>query len=180
MQHDYEWAEIAGMALTILERDTEVRTAPYTYGTRHSICIGQYTAKPHPALPVIANIDAARVFPASLTFEVGDGTGGKYPLCGSLQPRKVRGVAERESPTLGMEAVAEWLPSIVPGSRERSGMLRANGSSGTNGAAWKRSVANGRNAVRERVAPNTRLQLTARVDCGMNLSSARRSLSAFR
>src|SRR5512143_2575667 len=26
MQHDYEWAEIAGMALTILERDTEVRT----------------------------------------------------------------------------------------------------------------------------------------------------------
>ena len=115
MQHDYEWAEIAGTALTILERDTEVRTAPYTYGTRHSICIGQDTAKPHPALPVIANIDAARVFPASLTFEVGDGTAGKYPLCGSLQTRKVRGVAEREFPTLGMEAVAEWLRINRPG-----------------------------------------------------------------
>ena len=29
-------------------------------------------------------------------------------------------------------------------------------------------------------APNKRLKLTARVDCGMNLSSARRSLSAIR
>jgi hypothetical protein len=28
--------------------------------------------------------------------------------------------------------------------------------------------------------PNKRLKLTARVDCGMNLSSARRSLSAIR
>jgi hypothetical protein len=28
--------------------------------------------------------------------------------------------------------------------------------------------------------PNTRLKLAARVDCGMNLSSARRSLSAVR
>ncbi len=28
--------------------------------------------------------------------------------------------------------------------------------------------------------PNTRLKLTARVDCGMNRSSARRSLSAIR
>lgn len=126
MQHDYEWAETAGTALTILERDTEVRTAPYTYGTHHPICFGQYTAKPHPALPVIANIDAARVFPASLTFEVDDGTAGKYPLCGSLQLRKARGVAERELPT--------------PGEAVRSGMQRANGSSGTNGAAWKRSV----------------------------------------
>src|SRR5512143_1144468 len=126
MQHDYEWAEIAGMALTILERDTEVRTAPYTDGTRHASCIGQYTAKPHPALPVIANIDAARVFPASLTFEVGDNTAGKYPLCGSLQPRKVRGVAEREFPTLGMEAVAEWLRINRPGQwqAERDGCER--------------------------------------------------------
>ncbi len=30
------------------------------------------------------------------------------------------------------------------------------------------------------VQPNKRLKLTARVDCGMNLSSARRSLSAIR
>ncbi len=30
------------------------------------------------------------------------------------------------------------------------------------------------------VLPNKRLKLTARVDCGMNLSSARRSLSAIR
>jgi len=30
------------------------------------------------------------------------------------------------------------------------------------------------------VAPNKRLKLPARVDCGMNLSSARRSLSAIR
>ena len=32
----------------------------------------------------------------------------------------------------------------------------------------------------ERVRPNKRLKLAARVDCGMNLSSARRSLSAIR
>jgi hypothetical protein len=31
-----------------------------------------------------------------------------------------------------------------------------------------------------RLLPNTRLKLPARVDCGMNLSSARHSLSAFR
>jgi hypothetical protein len=115
MQHDYEWGEIAGTPLTVLERDTRVRTAPYTYGTRHDTCIGQYTAKPHPALPVIANVDATRVFPSPLTFEVGDGTAGKYPLCGPLQPRKVRGVAEREFPSLGMEAVVEWLRINRPG-----------------------------------------------------------------
>jgi len=34
--------------------------------------------------------------------------------------------------------------------------------------------------VADAVAPNMRLKLAARVDCGMNLSSARRSLSAIR
>lgn len=115
MQHDYEWAEIAGTALTILERDTEVRTAPYTYGTRHSICIGQYTAKPHPALPIICEHRRGPCVSSFTNIRVGDGTAGKYPLCGSLQPREVRGVAEREFLTLGMEAVAEWLRINRPG-----------------------------------------------------------------
>jgi hypothetical protein len=109
MRHDYQWVEIADATLSILERDVRVRIAPYTYGTRHYTCIGQYTAKPHPALPVIARIDAARVYPYPLSFDVGDGTAGKYPLCGPLKPRKVRGVAESEFPSLGSAAVAEWL-----------------------------------------------------------------------
>jgi hypothetical protein len=161
MQHDYEWAEIAGTALTILERDTDVRTAPYTYGTRHSICIGQYTAKPHPALPVIANIDAARVFPASLTFEVGDGTAGKYPLCGSLQPLKVRGVAEREFPTLGMEAVAEWLRINRPWQWQAERDAASGRFERYERGRLEEERRKRQERARERVAPNTRLKLAA-------------------
>ncbi len=45
------------------------------------------------------------------------------------------------------------------------------------------SYGNGRSSVAfvpVSLLPNQRLKLTARVDCGMNLSSARRSLSAIR
>ena len=97
MRHDYKWAEIEDTALSILEFDRGVRTAPNTYLPRHEICIGQYTTDPHPLLPVIGHVDPTRILSQPLTCAVGDGTAGKYPLCGHLAPH------------LGSEAVASWL-----------------------------------------------------------------------
>ena len=94
---DYEWAEIADTELSILQFDRGVRIGPNTYVPRHETCIGQYTTDPHPLLPVIGTVDAARVFTPPLTPEVGDGTEGKYPLCGPIKPH------------LGSEAVGSWL-----------------------------------------------------------------------
>ena len=97
IRHDYEWAEIEGTELRILNFQRGVRIRPDQYGTRHEICIGIYTAYSHPALPVIGNVEPTRVFASPLTFDVGDGTAGKYPLCGPLALH------------LGGEAVLEWL-----------------------------------------------------------------------
>jgi len=106
-QHDYDWSEIATTGLSILEFDRGVRVGPTAYGTRHEICIGQYTADPHPLLPIIGRVDPAQVFRMPLTFEVGDGTDGKYPLCGPL------------APPLGSEAVSSWLRQNDPARWER-------------------------------------------------------------
>ena len=100
--HDYTWAEIEGAELAILDFDRGVRLAPGSYGTRRETCIGLYTSDPHPLLPVIGSVDPTRVFPTSLTFEVGDATNGTYPLCGPIAPH------------LGSEAVASWLRAHNP------------------------------------------------------------------
>jgi hypothetical protein len=97
LRHDYRWAEIEGRELRILDFERAVRIAPNEYGTRQETCIGIYTAYSHPALPVIGLVEATRVLASPLTFEVGDGTAGKYPLCGPLGLH------------LGSEAVSEWL-----------------------------------------------------------------------
>ena len=97
MRHDYVWAEIEAAELSILEFDRGVRTAPHTYPTRRETCIGLYTSHPHPHLPIIGSVDPSRVFTASLTFEVGNGTDGRYPLCGRIAPQ------------LGSEAVISWM-----------------------------------------------------------------------
>ena len=97
MLHDYGWTEIASTELSILEFDRGIRTAPLTYVARHETCIGLYTSGPHPLLPIIGNVDPIRVFAKPLTFEVGDGTNGKYPLYGPIAPH------------LGSEAIASWM-----------------------------------------------------------------------
>ena len=97
LQHDFEWSELGDKDLCILEFERGVRTGPDEYRARRDTCIGLYTAKAHPLLPVIGRVDPTRVFRKALKFEVGDGTDGKYPLCGP--------VAEH----LGSEAVNAWL-----------------------------------------------------------------------
>ena len=97
MLHDYGWTEIASTELSILEFDRGIRTAPLTYVARHETCIGLYTSGPHPLLPIIGSVDPIRVFAKPLTFEVGDGTNGKYPLYGPIAPH------------LGSEAIASWM-----------------------------------------------------------------------
>jgi len=97
LEHDFEWSEIADKDLCILEFERGVRTGPGEYRACRDTCIGLYTAKAHPRLPVVGSVDPPRGFKNPLTFEVGDGTDGKYPLCGP--------VAEH----LGSEAVSAWL-----------------------------------------------------------------------
>jgi len=96
LDHDYTWGEIEGQELSILEFDRGVRIAAGRYGTRHETCIGLYTSDSHHLMPVIGSIDPTKVFARPLRFEVGDGTDGKYPLCGPI------------SPHLGSEAVTSW------------------------------------------------------------------------
>lgn len=97
MLHDYGWTEIASTQLSILDFDRGIRTAPRSYLARHETCIGLYTSDPHPHLPIIGGVDPIRVFATALTFEVGDGTNGKYPLYGPIAPH------------LGYEAIASWM-----------------------------------------------------------------------
>jgi len=100
--HDFVWEDIAATAFSILEFDRAVRIGEGTYGTRRETCIGQYTADQHPLLPVVGKVDPDHVFPYPLTFEVGDGTDGKYPLCGPIKAH------------LGSEAVVAWLRAHDP------------------------------------------------------------------
>ena len=97
LRHDYKWSEIADKDFCILEVERGVRTGPGEYRARRDTCIGLYTAKPHPALPVIGSVDPTRVFTKPLVFDVGPGIDGKYPLCGPI--------AEH----LGSDAVVAWL-----------------------------------------------------------------------
>ena len=70
--------------------------------------------------------------------------------------------------------------SLVRSERRSSRPFGARYWRRTGGAALKRSVQGGTSATIIGAQPNKRLKLPARVDYGMNLSSARRSLSAAR
>jgi hypothetical protein len=95
-QHDYVWSEIEGQQLSILEYDQPVRVEVMTYLPRHVTCIGIWVSDGKPKLPVIGRVDPATVYDKPLTFEVGDATSGKFPLCGKVDTH------------LGSEAVGAW------------------------------------------------------------------------
>jgi hypothetical protein len=96
-RHEFELSEIEVEHFTILRSADEVRVGPNEYVPRATrTCIGIYTAKSRGDIPVLGRIDASRVYDAPLTFEVGDGTNGTFPLCGPLR----KGI--------GWEAVIEW------------------------------------------------------------------------
>src|SRR5690348_18501595 len=69
LKHDFEWGDIAGTQLSILEFERGVRTGPMTYTTRLETCIGQYVAETHPSLPVLGNVDPTPFAPAALRSE---------------------------------------------------------------------------------------------------------------
>lgn len=96
-QRDYEWCDIAGVVLSVLEFDRGIRLTPGHYSTRHETCIGIYDARPHPDLPVIGRVDPSAVFSGPLDFDlIGNATEGKWPLCGRVKAH------------LGYEAVLVW------------------------------------------------------------------------
>ena len=95
--HDYEFNEIRPRDLEIVQFDREARVEPNDYRPlRHESCIGIYSRRITPAVRVIGNIDVSHVAPGPLTFEVGSGSDGGWPLCG------------RVSVSLGYEAVHAW------------------------------------------------------------------------
>jgi hypothetical protein len=95
-RHDFSPQDLDGRELSILIFDRGVRLAPGTYAVRRETCIGIYALPRQLPLPVIGLTDPTKVFPGPLTYEAGDGTAGKFPLCGPLRPN------------IGGEAVIAW------------------------------------------------------------------------
>ena len=96
MRRDFAWEEIAQNQFSVLVFERGIRVAPNEYASRTETCIGIYSAKRPPEFSIIGSIDPLLVYPHTLTFEVGDGTNGEFPLYGKI------------SATLGMEAVNSW------------------------------------------------------------------------
>jgi hypothetical protein len=83
--------------LAILEFDREARTGPSSYAPlRRETCIGIYTRELAAPIRVLGRIDTSSLNLGPLGFDVGDGTGGRWPLCGPV------------SKSLGYEAVIAW------------------------------------------------------------------------
>ncbi len=95
-RHQYEWNELNTSALSILEFERGVRVAPEDYIRRAEVCIGIYTARTRRSVRILGRVDPSAVYSLPLTFTVGDGTDGNFPLCGPLK----KGI--------GGEAVVAW------------------------------------------------------------------------
>ena len=94
--HEYAYRDLGVEDLTILSYDQGVRVGRNDYRARRVTCIGIYENRNRPSLDVIGAVDPASVYQRALTYEAGDGTDGKFPKCGSVEP------------SLGFEAVVEW------------------------------------------------------------------------
>jgi hypothetical protein len=96
-RYEFDFSEIDAGQLTILRFSRHVRTEPGIYVARATeTCIGIYTAKSRGDLLVLGKVDPMIVYASPLTFEVGDGTNGTFPLCGPLRKN------------IGSEAVISW------------------------------------------------------------------------
>lgn len=95
--HDYLFEEINFTKLKILQSGVYLRTDLNEYKFhRKVICIGIYSRKMKIDLKIIGKLG---VFPfplPSLSFAVGDGSDGRWPMCGSVEN------------SLGFEAVHTW------------------------------------------------------------------------
>ena len=94
----YSWASVQPSELQIVRLTPNIRVGPNEYrqapGT--PVCIGIYTLKHAESLDIIGEVDPTKIYEYPLTFEVGDGTSGRFSLCGPISDK------------LGWEAVVAW------------------------------------------------------------------------
>lgn len=83
-EHDFEFSDIDLESMKILYQD---KSKP---------CIGIYASKLVKDVEVIGKINPEDYFGISLSFEIGNGVDGGWPLCGPLKK------------SLGFEAVHKW------------------------------------------------------------------------
>jgi len=94
----YSWKSISPAELEIAKLAYDVRVAPHEYYRAPDIrtCIGIYSVKSSAGLSIIGRVDPIAIYSPPLTFDVGDGTNGRFPMCGPVPA------------DLGDEAVTAW------------------------------------------------------------------------
>ena len=105
----YSWRSINPQQLEIIEFSPVIRVSPSeSFQSKDPrTCIGIYSLKTSAGLTIIGNIDTSLVYDKPLTFEVGNGTKGDFPLCGPI------------TEGIGHEAVVAW--KIINGSKHHRG-----------------------------------------------------------
>jgi hypothetical protein len=93
----YGFADIdfSSLEIAIFERQIRVKANEYRR-RRTEVCIQQYARKLNKSVDRVGCIDVRGFSAHPLTFEVGDGSNGKYPLCGPV------------GKSLGSEAIIAW------------------------------------------------------------------------
>ena len=94
----YPLSSIDPKQLEIVEFSPVIRVAKdeYCQSTEPRKSIGIYTLKSAAALKIIGRINPLDIYDKPLSFDVGDGTKGTFPLCGPIPEN------------LGNEAVVAW------------------------------------------------------------------------
>jgi hypothetical protein len=96
-RREFAFSELDLDRLSILEFDREIRLADGTYThLRRETCIGIYSRRYTASVRVIGRVDVASLSVPQLSFDVGNGADGGWPLYGPVQGH------------LGSEAVAAW------------------------------------------------------------------------
>ncbi len=95
-RHAFGWDELEPGELSVLQHDRSVRVGEGQYSQRRETAIGLWANFKVPPLVILGKIDPDEVYSQDLSPEAGDGTGGRFPHCGSLYG------------WLGGEAVGAW------------------------------------------------------------------------
>ena len=97
LRHDYAFEELDVASLEVLEFDRQIRIGPNEYASlRRETCIGIYASRLNANVVLVGTADPGQIYPAAPSWDVGDGTGNGWPLCGPV------------SASLGSEAVIAW------------------------------------------------------------------------
>jgi hypothetical protein len=101
-RREFDLSEISPAELTILQFEQHIRLGIGDYVPHLRTCIGIYSNHRVPKLDIIGRVDPSAVYLLPLTDEVGDGSDGRFPLCGPI------------TPSLGFEAVVSWRRTHEP------------------------------------------------------------------